>query len=103
MTRGSRSDLDLTGVKIPWRWALRIRTPICRYGTDLGRTMRTTDGGASWHAVYSRESSKAGWTTTGLDVTTTYGYHFDPFDHQRQFITTTDIGFSGAKTAENPG
>ncbi len=62
------------------------------YGTDLGRTMRTTDGGASWHAVYSRESRKAGWTSTGLDVTTTYGYHFDPFDHQRQFITTTDIG-----------
>ena len=62
------------------------------YGTDLGRTMRTTDGGASWHAVYSRKSETSGWTSTGLDVTTTYGYHFDPFDHQRQFITTTDIG-----------
>src|SRR5437588_3336285 len=62
------------------------------YGTDLGRTMRTTDGGASWVAVYSRKSGENGWVSTGLDVTNAYGYHFDPFDHNRQFITTTDIG-----------
>jgi photosystem II stability/assembly factor-like uncharacterized protein len=62
------------------------------YGTDLGRTMRTTNGGASWIAVYSRKSGENGWVTTGLDVTTAYGYHFDPFDHHRQFISTTDIG-----------
>jgi photosystem II stability/assembly factor-like uncharacterized protein len=62
------------------------------YGTDLGRTMRTTDGGANWVAVYSRKSSENGWVTTGLDVTNAYGYHFDPFDHNRQFISTTDIG-----------
>jgi photosystem II stability/assembly factor-like uncharacterized protein len=62
------------------------------YATDLGRTMRTTDGGATWHAVYSRKSGDHAWITTGLDVTTSYGYHFDPFDHNRQFISTTDIG-----------
>jgi photosystem II stability/assembly factor-like uncharacterized protein len=62
------------------------------YGTDLGRTMRTTDGGASWVAVYSRKSGENGWISTGLDVTNAYGYHFDPFDHHRQFISTTDIG-----------
>jgi photosystem II stability/assembly factor-like uncharacterized protein len=62
------------------------------YTTDFGRTMRTLDGGANWEAVYSRKSGESGWTSTGLDVTTTYGYHFDPFDEKRQFITTTDIG-----------
>jgi photosystem II stability/assembly factor-like uncharacterized protein len=62
------------------------------YGTDLGRTMRTTDGGQNWDAVYSRKFGKAGWTTTGLDVTNSYGYHFDPFNVERQFISTTDIG-----------
>jgi photosystem II stability/assembly factor-like uncharacterized protein len=62
------------------------------YATDLGRTMRTTDGGVSWNALYSRKSGEQSWTTTGLDVTTSYGYHFDPFDHNRQFISTTDIG-----------
>jgi photosystem II stability/assembly factor-like uncharacterized protein len=65
--------------------------PNLGYGTDLGRTMRTTDGGATWVAVYSKKTGE-GWTSTGLDVTTSYGYHFDPFDHNRQFITTTDIG-----------
>jgi photosystem II stability/assembly factor-like uncharacterized protein len=66
--------------------------PNLSYGTDLGRTMRTSDGGATWIAVYSKKTGEGGWTTTGLDVTTSYGYHFDPFDHNRQFITTTDIG-----------
>jgi photosystem II stability/assembly factor-like uncharacterized protein len=66
--------------------------PNVSYGTDLGRTMRTTDGGATWVAVYSKKVDQSGWTSTGLDVTNAYGYHFDPFDHQRQFITTTDIG-----------
>ena len=62
------------------------------YGTDLGRTMRTTDGGATWAGIYSRKVNNAGWTSMGLDVTNSYGYHFDPFDNQRQFITYTDIG-----------
>jgi photosystem II stability/assembly factor-like uncharacterized protein len=62
------------------------------YGTDLGRTMQTTDGGATWRAVYSRRVDDTGWTSLGLDVTNSYGIHFDPFDSKRQFITYTDIG-----------
>jgi photosystem II stability/assembly factor-like uncharacterized protein len=62
------------------------------YGTDLGRTLRTTDGGATWEAVYSRKVDDSGWTSLGLDVTNSYGIHFDPFDSKRQFITYTDIG-----------
>jgi photosystem II stability/assembly factor-like uncharacterized protein len=62
------------------------------YATDLGRTMKSSDGGATWNAVYSQKSNDGGWTSTGLDVTTSYGYHFDPFDQNRQFISTTDIG-----------
>ena len=62
------------------------------YATDLGRTMKSSDGGSTWNAVYSQKSNDGGWTSTGLDVTTSYGYHFDPFDKNRQFISTTDIG-----------
>jgi photosystem II stability/assembly factor-like uncharacterized protein len=62
------------------------------YATDLGRTMKSSDGGTTWNAVYSQKSSDGGWTSTGLDVTTSYGYHFDPFDKNRQFISNTDIG-----------
>jgi photosystem II stability/assembly factor-like uncharacterized protein len=66
--------------------------PSLSYATDLGRTMRTTDGGANWSAVYSHNVNGKEWTTVGLDVTTTYGVHFDPFDAKRMFITYTDIG-----------
>lgn len=66
--------------------------PNLSYGTDLGRTMRTTDGGATWSGLYSRRVSAGGWTSVGLDVTTSYGFHFDPFDAKRRFITYTDIG-----------
>jgi len=62
------------------------------YGTDLGRTMKTSDGGASWWAMYSRKTASGEWTSTGLDVTNVYGIHFDPFDAKRQFLTYTDIG-----------
>jgi photosystem II stability/assembly factor-like uncharacterized protein len=60
--------------------------------TDLGRTMRTRDGGGNWEGVYSRRLNDGSYTSTGLDVTTNYGVHFDPFDPQRMFITYTDIG-----------
>ena len=62
------------------------------YGTDFGRTMQTTDGGKTWNAVYSRKIPGGEWTSTGLDVTTNYGIHFDPFNRKRQFIDYTDIG-----------
>ena len=62
------------------------------YGTDYGRTMITTDGGAIWSGAYSKKVPGGDWTSTGLDVTTNYGYLFDPFDPNRRFIPTTDIG-----------
>lgn len=61
------------------------------YTTDLGRTMRTSDGGRTWAAAYSRRGP-GGYTSTGLDVTTNYGVHFDPFAPNRVFVTYTDIG-----------
>ena len=64
---------------------------IC-YRTDLGRTMRTLDGGRTWDAVYSRRVGERTYTTTGIDVTTNYGVFFDPFDARRMFIAYTDIG-----------
>jgi photosystem II stability/assembly factor-like uncharacterized protein len=62
------------------------------YATDYGRALRTLDGGTSWQAVYSTRTPDGGWTTNGLDITTSYGVHFDPFDPRRMFIGYTDIG-----------
>jgi photosystem II stability/assembly factor-like uncharacterized protein len=64
---------------------------IC-YASDLFRTYRTLDGGKSWAQVNSVRVGEDGWTTRGLDVTTNYGVHFDPFDPQHVFIDYTDIG-----------
>ncbi len=62
------------------------------YGTDYGRTLKTSDGGKKWQAVYSSRLKDRTYTTVGLDVTTCYGVHFDPFDPKRIFISYTDIG-----------
>jgi photosystem II stability/assembly factor-like uncharacterized protein len=64
------------------------------YATDLFRTCRTLDGGKSWETVNSVSVEEEGdrWTTRGLDVTTSYGVHFDPFDPKRIYISYTDIG-----------
>jgi photosystem II stability/assembly factor-like uncharacterized protein len=61
------------------------------YTSDLARVMRSVDGGKNWFGVNSQSTGK-GYTTTGLDVTTCYGIHFDPFDPKRVFISYTDIG-----------
>ncbi|MBN2290503.1 MAG: hypothetical protein JXQ83_14310, partial [Candidatus Glassbacteria bacterium] len=64
---------------------------IC-YATDFGCTYRTLDGGRLWEQVYSRDLPDGSVTSRGLDVTTCYGVHFDPFDQDHFFISYTDIG-----------
>ncbi len=86
------SRFGITWGENPLNITVADQDPNLSYGTDLGRTMRTTDGGATWNGMYSRKVNDSGWTTVGLDVTTTYGVHFDPFDAKRIFIDYTDIG-----------
>ncbi len=72
---------------------------------DMGCTYRSLDGGAAWEQVYSNEQPDGSYTSRGLDVTTNYGVHFDPFDPQHIFISYTDIGafqsFNGGKSWEH--
>jgi len=70
---------------------------ICHLTDSCPRSLRTTDGGAAWRDVIAAYRGKDRWgrdkwTTTGFDVTTCYGIHFDPFNPKRQFISYTDIG-----------
>jgi photosystem II stability/assembly factor-like uncharacterized protein len=62
------------------------------YSTDYGRVLRTTDGGKNWQAVYSTRREDGTFAGRGLENTTNYGVHFDPFDAKRMFISYTDIG-----------
>ncbi len=61
--------------------------------TDWYRTMKTTDGGKNWNEIYSRSNPDGTYTSRGIDVTTTYSVHFDPFDKSHMAISYTDIGF----------
>jgi photosystem II stability/assembly factor-like uncharacterized protein len=75
----------------PLSMAVDASNPNLVYTGDLSRIMRSVDGGKEWYGVFSQSTGK-GFTTTGLDVTTCYGVHFDPFNAKRMFISYTDIG-----------
>jgi photosystem II stability/assembly factor-like uncharacterized protein len=64
--------------------------------------MKTVDGGDTWTAIYSIEQTDGSFSSNGLDVTTDYGVHFDPFDKDHIAISYTDIGyhhsFNGGKS-----
>ena len=61
--------------------------------TDWYRLMKTMDGGDTWSSIYSKAHPDGSYTTNGLDVTTNYGVHFDPFDKDHIAISYTDIGY----------
>ncbi|MCX6628686.1 MAG: hypothetical protein NTW28_13780 [Candidatus Solibacter sp.] len=68
------------------------------YATDSGRVIRTTDGGKTWNSAYSNRTPDGNWITNGVDVTTCYGVHFDPFEARHMFISYTDIGLWASDT-----
>jgi photosystem II stability/assembly factor-like uncharacterized protein len=76
----------------PYDLAVAPGAPDVCYATDLFRTYRTTDGGRTWAQVNSARQGDDRWVSRGLDVTSTYGVHWDPFDAKRIFVSTTDIG-----------
>jgi len=85
-------QIDVEWAENPLEISVADQDPEICFGTDFGRTMITTDGGATWTGAYSRKIPGGNWVSTGLDVTTNYGYLVDPFDANRHFIPTTDIG-----------
>jgi len=61
--------------------------------TDWYRSMKTMDGGDTWTGIYSKKQPDGSFSSNGLDVTTVYGVHFDPFDKDHIAISYTDIGY----------
>ncbi len=86
------SEISVDWGENPLNLGVADQDPEMCIGTDFGRTMISTDGGTTWNAAYSKRLPGGGWTSTGLDVTTNYGYMYDPFDSRRRFIPTTDLG-----------
>ena len=75
----------------PHSFGVSPSNPDICYVTD-NRTYKTADGGKTWEQVYTDEHVNGAWSSRGIDVTTTYGVHFDPFNRSHIFITYTDIG-----------
>ncbi len=76
----------------PFSIGVSPANPDVCYATDFGRTVKTTDGGATWEQVYTRKKQSAGWVSRGLEVTTGYLIIADPFDKNHVFICNTDVG-----------
>ena len=72
--------------------AVAPSNPNVVYATDEGRVLRSDDAGQSWNSVYSTEHEGQAFSGRGLENTTAYGVHFDPYDPHRIFISYTDIG-----------
>ena len=80
----------------PFSIGVDPNNPDVCYGTDFGRTIKTEDGGKTWRQVYTKNAG-SGWSSRGLDVTTSYQIVFDPFNPAHRFIATTDIGLMESK------
>jgi len=73
---------------------------VCYAGDARG--YKTVDGGKTWEQLYSHNMPDGSSASNGLDVTTCYGIHFDPFDKNHFFVCYTDIGlfhtFNGGRS-----
>ncbi len=69
--------------------------------SEYARTIRSDDGGNAWFTCNNQETSTGSdwWKSVGFEVTTVYGYYFDPFQLNRHYITYTDIGFARSEDA----
>jgi photosystem II stability/assembly factor-like uncharacterized protein len=76
----------------PYSLAVAPANPDVVYASDLFRTYRTLDGGATWQEMNSKRAGDDRWTSRGLDVTTNYGVQFDPFDSRHIYMDNTDMG-----------
>ncbi len=84
----------------PFAFGVSPNNPDLCFATDFGRTTRTRDGGKTWRGVYSQRLSEGVVTTTGLDVLTTHGIHFDPFDPDHWLVSFTDIGMFESRAGD---
>jgi len=76
------------------------RNPNVVLMTSEGDFYRSNDGGKSWFQCQNEpvgvEEGDKGFRfrSTGVEVTTLWGYYFDPNDAARQYIAYTDVGFA---------
>lgn len=84
----------------PKGFAVNPRKPDEAFLVTQGELYRTQDGGETWQPRMAREvpsgqePHSVHYESLGLEVTSAWGYHFDPHHPARHYITYTDIGFA---------
>jgi photosystem II stability/assembly factor-like uncharacterized protein len=59
---------------------------------DFSTIFKTSNGGATWEQLVTHVYDDGSVSSRGIDVLTTYGVHFDPFDTQHIALAITDVG-----------
>jgi photosystem II stability/assembly factor-like uncharacterized protein len=62
------------------------------YTMDFSTIFKTSDGGETWEQLVTNLHPDGSASSRGIDVLSTYGVHFDPFDPQHIVISITDVG-----------
>jgi photosystem II stability/assembly factor-like uncharacterized protein len=85
----------------PWQVKVCATDPDVVAFSEYGRTFRSDDGGNSWFCCNNEEKSTGSdwWRSVGFEVSTVYGYYFDPHQSNRHYIAYTDIGFARSEDA----
>lgn len=95
-------NYDTDWVGAPKCLAVSPSNPGVCYYTGIGMVFNTYDGGKTWKQAYSDDNPDASASSRGIEVTTSYGVHFDPFDKNHMVISYTDIGmfqsYNGGKS-----
>lgn len=104
---GEKANVDVSWVQTKLRWSyyitrnglavdpLNSNTLIL---TTQGDIYRSDDQGDTWYQIMSEHEMQNEHEkfniSIGLEVTSAWGFHFDPHDPDRQYISYTDIGFA---------
>lgn len=103
---GDKANVDVSWVQTKLKWSyyitrnglaidpLNSRVLIL---TTQGDIYRSDDQGDTWYQIMTEHVRQKGEefnVSTGLEVTSAWGFHFDPHDPDRQYISYTDIGFA---------
>jgi photosystem II stability/assembly factor-like uncharacterized protein len=66
--------------------------------TTQGDIYKSDNQGETWYQVMTSHVShgqgKRYNQSIGLEITSAWGFHYDPHDHERMYISYTDIGFA---------
>jgi photosystem II stability/assembly factor-like uncharacterized protein len=104
---GEKANVDVSWVQTKLKWSYYITRnglaidPLNSNNlilTTQGDIYRSDDQGENWYQIMSAQGMQKGDekfnASIGLEVTSAWGYHFDPHDLDRQYISYTDIGFA---------